>query len=64
VARTGLQRPDIEGILFRYLGAFGRLATVADMGAWSGLSGLREVVEHLRAPAGEAALDVRLVAPQ
>jgi hypothetical protein len=43
----GLGRADVEGLLLRYLGALGP-ATVADMGTWSGLSGLREVVEALR----------------
>src|SRR3982074_712747 len=43
----GLGRPDVERILLRYLTAFGP-ATVADMGAWSGLSGLGEIAELLR----------------
>lgn len=40
-------KPSVERLIQRYLSAFGP-ATIADISAWSGLTGLRTLIERLR----------------
>ena len=47
LGRTPTAKPSLEKLVRRYLGAFGP-ASVADVTAWSGLTGLRDIVEKLR----------------
>lgn len=47
LGRPIVAEPSLEDAVLRYFGAFGP-ATVADLAAWSRLTGLREVVERLR----------------
>lgn len=47
LGRPLVANPPIDDVVIRYLGAFGP-ATAADAATWSGLAGLREVLDRLR----------------
>ena len=47
LGRPPAAKPSLEKLVRRYLGAFGP-ASIADVSAWSGLTGLRAIVERLR----------------